>query len=434
MRSLFESTPSQKSPNPKSEKSKSQIETEMRVNEAMDMVNKMDFAAFKYEESDPVKFNREEVKSLYHTKYFSPPKIGNRNKNQDPNAKSAEKLEQVDRIDSEPKKDQDKNLDQEVENMKAEEAKKEEGDLFGLKMPKLEDFGLDPNVDYDKWLGLNKYYESNPKLTDLNPPTPPSFELSPFSSDSPAVPKPEDFGIDPSNSRPSFRLSTGSESTPPISGKTNQAGPRMKPPNPKDFGIDPNISLTELLGEMPKTTGSTTRKSIGTKFIPKVESPLVRSSIQSEKPVNVFEPPKMEDFGIDPTVDISEILRVDTTPTQNPNSRPNSSLDSKSKLPTPIANATSAPNSSLLDGEEDEIDSDGETQQQPPDKPQDLPSPHDLFTPLRPVLRETQNVVPGIADGNDSFALNNVSFDKSLTMDEPGKARTLYTLNPNRWL
>ena len=65
MRSLFESTPSQKSPNPKSEKSKSQIETEMRVNEAMDMVNKMDFAAFKYEESDPVKFNREEVKSLY---------------------------------------------------------------------------------------------------------------------------------------------------------------------------------------------------------------------------------------------------------------------------------------------------------------------------------------------------------------------------------
>ena len=80
------------------------------------------------------------------------------------------------------------------------------------------------------------------------------------------------------------------------------------------------------------------------------------------------------------------------------------------------------------------VHSDGETQQQPPDKPQDLPSPHDLFTPLRPVLRETQNVVPGIADGNDSFALNNVSFDKSLTMDEPGKARTLYTLNPNRWL
>ena len=160
--------------------------------------------------------------------------------------------------------------------------------------------------------------------------------------------------------------------------------------------------MTELFGEMPKTT----RKSIGTKFIPKVESPLVKISTQSEKP-NILEPPKMEDFGIDPTVDISEILRGDTTPTQNADSRPNSSLDSKPKLPTPIANTFTMPNSSLLDVEDEEP----------------LPSPDEMFTPLRPVLREVQNAIPEIPDGNDSFQLNNVSFDKSLTMEEPGTAQ-----------
>ena len=132
----------------------------------------------------------------------------------------------------------------------------------------------------------------------------------------------------------------------------------------------------------------------------------------------------MEDFGIDPTVDISEILRVDSTPTQNPNSRPNSSLDSKPKLPTPIANAASMTNSSVPQAEQEEVDSDDDARQ--PEKPQELPSPHELFTPLRPILREVQNAVPEIADGNDSFQLNNVSFDKSLTMEEPGKAPTSY--------
>lgn len=387
----------------------------------MDMINKMDFAAFKYEESDPVKFNREEVRSLYHAQHFSPPKIIKRNQNTDTNTYTPEKL--VKKLDVQDMKiSQDRNVDQAVKNVKTEDTSKETDDVSGLKMPKLEDFGLDPNVDYDKWLGLNEYYDSNTKLKDLNPPTPPSFELSPFSSDSPAVPKLEDFGIDSSNSRPSFRLSTSSESTPPLA-KINQPGNRMKPPNPKDFGIDPNVSLTELLGEMPKTT-STTRKSIGTKFVPKVESPLVRISTQPEKLVDIFEPPKMEDFGIDPTVDISEILRVDTTPTQNPNSRPNSSLDSKPKLPTPIANAASMTNSSVPQAEQEEIDSDDDARQ--PEKPQELPSPHELFTPLRPILREVQNAVPEIADGNDSFQLNNVSFDKSLTMEEPGKAPTSY--------
>ena len=39
------------------------------------MISKMDFTAFKYEESDPVKFNREEVKSLSYAQHFSHPKI-----------------------------------------------------------------------------------------------------------------------------------------------------------------------------------------------------------------------------------------------------------------------------------------------------------------------------------------------------------------------
>ena len=65
------------------------------------------------------------------------------------------------------------------------------------------------------------------------------------------------------------------------------------------------------------------------------------------------------------------------------------------------------PNSSLLDVEEEEP----------------LPSPDEMFTPLRPVLREVQNAIPEVPDCNDTFQLNNVSFDKSLTMEEPGKAR-----------
>ena len=405
MRSLFETGPNQESPGRKTKNG--QNENEKRVKEAMDMINKMDFTAFKYEESDPVKFNREEVKSLYYAQHFSPPKIVKRNQNTETNAnlikvstKSNEN--QIEKNIDDEKKVEDSVFVEKVKKKESPEKTEDINDIYhGLKMPKMEDFGLDPNIDYDKWLGLNDYNDSNPKLTGLNPPRPPSIELSPFSSDSPIAPKPEDFGIDPLDS---FRLSTGSESTPPIGFKTNQSGPKLKPPNPKDFGIDPNISMTELFGEMPKTT----RKSIGTKFIPKIESPLVKISIQSEKaPSNVLEPPKMEDFGIDPTVDISEILRGDTTPTQNTDSRPNSSLDSKPKLPTPIANNCPMPNSSLLDVEDEEP----------------LPSPDEMFTPLRPVLREVQNAIPEIPDGNDSFQLNNVSFDKSLTMEEPGKAR-----------
>ena len=403
VRSLFESGPNQESVGRKTKNG--QNENEKRVKEAMDMINKMDFTAFKYEESDPVKFNREEVKSLYYAQHFSPPKIVKRNQNIETSANLITVSTKSIENQIEKNIDDGEKVENSVEKVKKKESPEKTEDIndiyHGLKMPKMEDFGLDPNIDYDKWLGLNDYNDSNPKLTGLNPPRPPSIELSPFSSDSPIAPKPEDFGIDPLDS---FRLSTGSESTPPIGFKTNQSGPKLKPPNPKDFGIDPNISMTELFGEMPKTT----RKSIGTKFIPKIESPLVKISIQSEKaPSNVLEPPKMEDFGIDPTVDISEILRGDTTPTQNPDSRPNSSLDSKPKLPTPIANTCPMPNSSLLDVEDEEP----------------LPSPDEMFTPLRPVLREVQNAIPEIPDGNDSFQLNNVSFDKSLTMEEPGKAR-----------
>ena len=391
MRSLFESGPNQESPGRKTKNG--QNANEKRVKEAMDMINKMDFTAFKYEESDPVKFNREEVKSLYYAKHFSPPKIVKRNQNTETNAnliKDSTKSNEnpIENIDDGEKVGDPVFVEEEKKKESPEKSEDINDIYYGLKKPKMEDFGLDPNIDYDKWLGLNDYNDANPK----------------FSSDSPIAPKPEDFGIDPLDS---FRLSTGSESTPPIGFKTNQSDPKLKPPNPKDFGIDPNISLTELLGEMPETT----RKSIGTKFIPEIESPLVKISIQSvkadvDKPSNVLEPPKMEDFGIDPTVDISEILRGDTTPTQNPDSRPNSSLDSKPKLPTPIANTCPMPNSSLLDVEDEEP----------------LPSPDEMSTPLRPVLREVQNAIPEIPDGNDSFQLNNVSFDISLTMEEAGNA------------
>ena len=223
MRSLFESGPNQESPGRKTKNG--QNANEKRVKEAMDMINKMDFTAFKYEESDPVKFNREEVKSLYYAKHFSPPKIVKRNQNTETNAnliKDSTKSNEnpIENIDDGEKVGDPVFVEEEKKKESPEKSEDINDIYYGLKKPKMEDFGLDPNIDYDKWLGLNDYTDSNPKLTGLNPPRPPSIELSPFSSDSPIAPKPEDFGIDPLDS---FRLSSGSESTPPIGFKTNQS-------------------------------------------------------------------------------------------------------------------------------------------------------------------------------------------------------------------
>merc|ERR1711962_1089001 len=54
-----------------------QNECDIRLKKAMDMINKLDFSAFKYEESDPIKYNRKEVISTYRSKFLSPPKKRN---------------------------------------------------------------------------------------------------------------------------------------------------------------------------------------------------------------------------------------------------------------------------------------------------------------------------------------------------------------------
>ena len=132
---------------------------ENKIKEANGMINKMDFTAYQFEQADPIKYNREKVRSQYQSKHSIPP-IFSKNQSE-PSANQNQLQSQNDKIEhGKENKTCDKITKQNSKPSKVskpcpkEDNQKSPTNSGELRMPRLEDFGLDPNVDYDKLLGL----------------------------------------------------------------------------------------------------------------------------------------------------------------------------------------------------------------------------------------------------------------------------------------